>query len=433
MRYQPIDNQLFIHNRKNISAALLPNSIAIFNSNDIMPTNADGVMAFRQNNDLFYVSGIDQEETIVILFPDAPRAEWQEIIFITETSELIAIWEGNKLTKKQATKVSGIAKVYWTHQFETIFNQIVFECHNLYLNTNEHVRASSQVATRDSRMISNIREKYPLHHLQRLAPILNHLRAVKHPIEIELMQKAIAITAKAMQRVLAFVQPNVAEFEIEAEITHEFIRNRATRHAYTPIVASGPSSNILHYIENDKICKDGELILMDFGAEYANYAADLTRTIPVNGTFSERQKQVYKAVLRIMKYAQSQLVVGNILDKITNHIGETIVQSELLQLGLISEEDIKNQTIEKPAYKKYFMHGVSHFLGLDVHDVGSKYRKLAPNMVLTCEPGIYIKEENFGIRLENNILITDNGNINLMQNIPIEIEDIENLMKKIKG
>ncbi len=430
MKYLPIDNQLFIDNRKKISEALLPNSIAIFNSNDIMPTNADGCMPFRQNNDLFYVSGIDQEETIVILFPNSPKEEWQEILFITETSELIAIWEGYKLTKQQATEVSGIKKVYWTHQFENIFNQIVFEAQNLYLNTNEHIRSSSQVQTRDSRMISNIKEKYPLHQLQRLAPIMNHHRAVKHRVEIELMQTAIDITAKAMHRILAFVEPNVAEYEIEAEITHEFLRNRATRNAYSPIVASGDNSNILHYIDNNKICKNGDLILLDFGAEYANYAADLTRTIPVNGKFTARQKQVYQAVLRILKYAQSQLISGNILDKITEHIGETIVQQELINLGLLTQADILNQTKEKPAYKKYFMHGVSHFLGLDVHDVGSKYRKLEPNMILTCEPGIYIKEEGFGIRLENNILITENGNINLMEKIPIEIEDIERLMLK---
>lgn len=428
MKYLPINNQLFIDNRKKFKSHLKPKSLAIFNSNDCMPTNADGVLQFRQNNDLFYLSGIDQEETILIIFPDAPKEEWKEILFITETSELIAIWEGHKLTKEQATEISGISKIYWGSQFENILQQIIFECENLYLNTNEHIRSNSKVITRDARMIEKLKIDFPLHQYQRLAPIMNQLRAIKHSLELELMKKSIEITEKAFKRVLKFIKLEIYEFEIEAEITHEFIKNRATRHAYSPIVASGQNSNILHYIENNKICKDGDLILMDFGAEYANYAADLTRTIPVNGRFSDRQKQVYESVLRIMDFAQKLLIKDNYLYQINENLIVNVVQEELIHLGLISKEDIQNQTKEKPAYKKYFMHGVSHFLGLDVHDVGSKYVKLEPGMVLTCEPGIYIKEEGFGIRLENNILITENGNANLMENIPLSWQEIEKWM-----
>lgn len=428
MKYLPIANQLFIENRKRLVAQLRPRSVAIFNANDIMPTNADGTMLFRQNNDLFYFSGIDQEETVLVIFPDAPKEEWKEILFLRETSEHIAIWEGHKLTKEQATETSGIKKIYWLSELDNILPQLIFEAEHIYLNSNEHVRSSNEVETRDSRFIKSIKEKYPLHKLERLAPLMNDLRTIKHTIEIELIKKAIEITDNAFKRVLKFVKPGVAEYEIEAEITHEFIRNRATRHAYTPIIASGKDTCILHYNENNKVCNNGDLLLLDFGAEYANYAADLTRTIPVNGKFSERQTQVYNSVLRMQTEAKKMLKKGTFLEEYGKEMGK-VAEKELIGLGLLKKEEIEKQDPEKPLYKKYFMHGTSHFLGLDVHDVGSRFKPMQPGMVFTCEPGIYIKEEAIGIRLENNILITDNGNIDLMESIPILSQDIELLMK----
>lgn len=428
MKYLPITNQLFIENRKRLVSQLRPRSVAIFNANDIMPTNADGTMLFRQNNDLFYFSGIDQEETVLVIFPDAPKEEWKEILFLRETSEHIAIWEGHKLTKEQATETSGIKKIYWLSELDNILHQLIFEAEHIYLNSNEHVRSSNEVETRDSRFIKSIKEKYPLHKLERLAPLMNDLRTVKHTVEIELIKKAIEITDNAFKRVLKFVKPGVAEYEIEAEITHEFIRNRATRHAYTPIIASGKDTCILHYNENNKVCNNGDLLLLDFGAEYANYAADLTRTIPVNGKFTERQTQVYNAVLRMQTEAKKMLKKGTFLEEYGKEMGK-VAEKELIGLGLFKKEEIEKQDPEKPLYKKYFMHGTSHFLGLDVHDVGSRFKPMQPGMVFTCEPGIYIKEEAIGIRLENNILITDNGNIDLMESIPILAQDIELLMK----
>lgn len=429
MKYEPIDNKLFIENRSRFIAQMKPKSIAIFNSNDIMPTNADGTMGFRQNNDLFYLSGIDQEDTILVLFPDAPKSEWKEILFIKETNERILIWEGHKLSQEQAHNTSGVKTINWTKSFESTFTNLVFECEHIYLNTNEHIRSENKVQTRDNRFIEQIKNDYPLHKLERSALIMNKLRAIKSETEIELIKKAIEITSKGFERVLHFVKPEVAEYEIEAEITHEFLKRRATRHAYHPIIASGADSCVLHYNENNKTCKNGDLILLDFGAEYANYNADLTRTIPVNGIFSERQKAVYQAVLRMLKMAKTKLVVGNSLENLAKEMG-IIAEKELLDLGLLKAEDIANQNPEKPLYKKYFMHGISHYLGLDVHDIGSRYRTFEPGMVFTCEPGIYIKEESIGIRLENNILITKNGNIDLMAHIPIEIEEIELLMQK---
>lgn len=402
--------------------------MAVFNSNDVMPTNADGHMKFVQNTDLFYLTGVDQEESILVLFPQAVEPQNREILFVKETSELIAIWEGHKLTKKEATEVSGIKRVYWLSQFNTIFNTLMSECKAVYLNTNEHNRAVVEVETRDARFIKWCREKYPMHHYERSAPLMMHLRAVKSEIEVNIMQQACDITKKGFERVLKFIKPGVWEYEIEAELAHEFIRNRSKGFAYTPIIASGANSCVLHYIENNKQCKDGDILLMDVAAEYSNYASDLTRCVPVNGVFTRRQKDVYNAVLRVMKGATKMLVPGNDITSYHKAVGE-MMEKELVDLGLLKMDDVKKQDPESPLYKKYFMHGTSHFLGLDVHDVGSRHRKFESGMVFTCEPGIYIREEGLGIRLENDILITGTGNFDLMKDIPLEAEEIESLMK----
>ena len=427
MRYSPIDKSLFIQNRLHLSQLLKPKSLVILNSNDIMPTNGDGTMGFRQNTDLFYLTGVDQEETILLVFPEHPDEKFREVLFVRETNDMIAIWEGEKLTKDQAKEVSGIKTVYWTHQLESIFGQIVFEAENVYLNTNEHTRNDSVVQTREARYVREFREKYPVHNLVRLAPLMHKLRAIKQPAEVALIQTACNITKLGFERLLKFVKPGVQEYEIEAELIHEFIRNRSRGFAYNPIIASGANACVLHYIQNDKPCKDGDVLLLDIAAEYANYGSDLTRSIPVNGRFTKRQRAVYDAVLRVFKAAKGMLVTGNIWDDYHKEVGK-IMESELIALGLITQEDIAKQDPDWPAYKKYFPHGTSHFLGLDIHDVGNKYRRFEPGMVFTCEPGIYIREESLGIRLENDIVITADGNLDLMANIPIEAEEIEDLM-----
>ncbi|HEU4718415.1 MAG TPA: aminopeptidase P N-terminal domain-containing protein [Bacteroidia bacterium] len=429
MRYPQINNKLFIENRKRFTAKMKPRSLAVFNANDIQPTNADGTMKFRQNSDLFYLSGVDQEETILVLFPDSPDPDHREVLFVRETNEHIAIWEGEKLTKSQATEVSGIKKVYWTHQFNSIFPGLAVEAENIYVNTNEHVRAVVEVETRDARFISWCRQKFPAHQLMRSAPILHELRAIKSQIEIDLIGKACKLTEKGFRRLLGFVKPGVWEYEIEAELAHEFIRAGAGFAGYEPIIAAGKNSCVLHYNINNKQCKDGDILLMDFAAGYANYQSDLTRTIPVNGKFTKRQKNVYNAVLRVMRYAMSRLVVGNTIQEYHKEVGAAM-EEELLKLRLITKTDIKKQDPAWPAYKKYFMHGTSHYLGLDVHDVGSRYRKFTEGMVYTCEPGIYIPEESIGVRIENDILLTKKGPVDLMASIPIEADEIEALMKK---
>jgi Xaa-Pro aminopeptidase len=427
MKYEKIDSALFVENRKRLEKKLKPGSLVVFNSNDIMPTNADGSMLFRQNNDLFYLSGVDQEESILCVFPDSKNPEHREILFLKETNQEIAIWEGAKLTKSQAYEVSGIKTVYWLHEFNTIFNTLMNECSVVYLNSNEHNRAVVEVETRDARFIKWCRNKYPLHQFERIAPIMHDLRAIKSQIEVELMQKACNITEKGFRRILGFIKPGVMEYEIEAELAHEFIRNRSKGFAYTPIIASGFNACVLHYIDNNMPCKDGDLILLDVGAEYANYNSDLTRCVPASGKFTERQKQVYNAVLRVMRAAIKMLVVGNTLDAYHKEVGY-IMEKELIGLGLLNADEVANQNPDKPLYKKYFMHGTSHFLGLDVHDVGDRYRAFEAGMVFTCEPGIYIREESLGIRLENDILITERGPIDLMATIPIEADEIEALM-----
>lgn len=427
MRYLPIPADLFTENRKKFIQKLLPASLAVFNSNDIMPTNADGTMPFRQNNDLFWLSGIDQEETILLLFPNCKNEQHREVLFVRETNETIAIWEGEKLTKQKATEVSGIKTVYWLSQFHQVFSALMFECKNVYLNTNEHTRAVVEVETRDARFIKWCKEKFPTHIYQRSAPIMHELRAIKSLTEIELIKTACQITEKGFRRLLKFIKPEVTEYEIEAELIHEFIRNRSRGFAYTPIIASGFNACVLHYIENNKTCKDGEVILLDVAAEYANYASDLTRCLPVNGTFTKRQKDVYNAVLRVMKQATQMLVPGTFIDEYHKEVGK-IMESELIGLGLLDKHEVAKQNPDAPLYKKYFMHGTSHFMGLDVHDVGFRNEPIKAGMVFTCEPGIYIREENLGIRLENDILVTDSKPIDLMCNIPIEADEIETLM-----
>ena len=427
MKYEKIDSQLFVRNRQRFSAELKAKSIAIFNSNDIMPTNADGTMDFRQNNDIFHLSGVDQEESILIVFPDSFHAKHKEILFLKETNEHIAVWEGAKLNKKQAFETSGIKTVYWLDQFESVLKTLMSECECVYLNSNEHLRANIEVETRDARFGKWIRKTYPIHQYERAAPIMHKIRAIKDAVEIELIQKACNLTEAAFRRILKTIKPGVMEYEIEADVIHEFIRNRSRGFAYTPIIASGESACILHYIDNNQPCKDGDVILMDFGAEYANYASDMTRCVPVNGKFTPRQKEVYNAVLRVMKAATKMLIPGNYLHEYHVEVG-LLMEKELLGLGLISQEDISNQKPEWPAYKKYFMHGTSHYLGLDVHDVGSWTTPIEAGMVFTCEPGIYIPEENLGIRLENDVLVTENGPNDLMKNIPLETDEIEALM-----
>lgn len=429
MKYTSIDAQLFVENRQRFVSKLKPKSIAFLNANDEMPRNGDTNFLFRQNSDLFYLTGIDQEQTILVLFPDAPLPRYKEILFVRKTNEHIAIWEGHKYTKDEARAASGIQSVYWLEDYNSIIPMLMNHCENVYVNINENDRFSSEVPYRDLRFAQSMKSMYAGHHFERLGPLLASLRAIKHDIEIKLMQKAMDITEKAFRKVMRFVKPGVMEYEIEAEIIHEFIRKRANGHAYNPIIASGASACILHYNENNKECKAGDVILMDFGAEYANYAADLTRCIPVSGEFTQRQRDVYNAVLRVMKGATKMLVPGNTIEKYHIEVG-LLMEAELLDLGLISKSDIKNQNPELPAYKKYFMHGTSHFLGLDVHDIGNRYEPMQPGMVFTCEPGIYIPEEGLGIRLENDILVTSKDPVDLMASIPVEIEDIEELMRE---
>lgn len=428
-RYSLIPSQLFIQNRKNFSECLKPGSIALFFSNDIMPTNADGAMGFKQNSDLFYLSGIDQEDTILLIFPDAKENKHKEILFIKETNETIAIWEGEKLSKEKASQISGISTIYWTHQFEQILKTLIYQAEYVYLNSNEHLRKYIETETAQDRWNKKIMQMYPLHKYERSAPILFKLRAIKHSIEIELIQQACKITEKGFRRVLKFIRPNVWEYEIEAEMIHEFLINKSKGFAYSPIIASGKNACVLHYTENNQQCKDGDVVLIDAAAEYANYASDMTRCVPVNGKFTKRQKEVYNSVLFVLKEATKLLKPGMTFEKYNEEVGKLMTE-ELLKLKLLTREEVNNQTPEKPAYKKYFMHGTSHFLGLDVHDVGFFYEPMQAGMVFTCEPGIYIPEENLGIRLENNILITQNGQINLMQDIPIEADEIETLMNE---
>ncbi|MBX2968429.1 MAG: aminopeptidase P family protein [Cyclobacteriaceae bacterium] len=429
MRYKKINSELFKLNRKRLIKELKPGSVAVFNANDIMPTNADGTMRFRQNSDLFYLTGVDQEETILVLCPDYPDKKLREVLFVRETNEQIATWEGHKLTREEAREVTGIETILWTSDFQRIFNtmMVMGGVEQVYLNTNEHYRADVLVESRDSRFIKWCKEKYPLHHYTRVAPLMSKLRAVKSRYELEQMQEACNITEKAFRRILKFVKPGVKEYEIEAEFVHEFVRNGSRGFAYEPIIASGANSCVLHYIENNKVCKSGDVLLLDVGAEYANYNADMTRTIPVSGKFTKRQKDVYNAVLRVKRAAYKLLRPGTVYFDYHKEV-QKVMESELLKLKLIDKTDIKNQKSERPVVMKYFMHGTGHHLGLDVHDTGNMFDKMKEGMVWTVEPGIYIKEEGLGIRLENNVVITKSGVNDLMKHIPIEAEEIEDLM-----
>lgn len=427
MRYAPIDRELFIRNRAEFSGSLKPRSVAVFNASDVAPKSADGVRRFIQQTDMIYLCGIDQEESILVLCPDAAEKKHREVLFIRETNEKIATWEGPKYTQEEARDISGIRTVYWTSQFEGVFRGLALESDRIYLNTNEHSRADVSVETRDGRFLKWCKAAYPLHRYERSAPILHRLRAVKSPIETALIQRACDITEKAFRRVLGVIRPGVWEFEIEAEICHEFLKNRSRWPAYEPIIASGPNACILHYVRNDRQMADGDLVLMDFGAEYAHYAADLTRTVPVNGRFSPRQRAVYDAVLRVQRAAIQMLRPGNALKTYHQAVG-ALMEKELIDLGLLDADEVKRQDEHAPLYRGYFMHGTSHHLGLDVHDYGSASRAFEPGMVFTCEPGIYIREEGIGIRIENDVLITDTGPVDLMGNIPIDAEEIESLM-----
>lgn len=429
MKYKGINSALFVKNRENFNKLLKNNSLAIFNANDEFPRSGDQNFLFKQNPDLFYLSGIDQEQTILLLYPDCPNPLYREVLFLRQTNDYIKVWEGYKYTKEQAKEASGISAIYWLEDFQNILHSIIHYADNIYLNTNENDRYAHSVAYRDIRFINEMQAKYPLHKYERAAPLMRQLRAIKSHTEIELTQKACDITRDAFLRVLKFVKPGVIEYEIEAEIIHEFIKQGGTGHAYLPIIASGNNANILHYNDNNQVCKDGDLILFDFGAEYANYNADLSRTIPVNGRFTPRQKEVYNAVLHVMNESKKLMVAGAIWNTYHEQVGE-IMTEQLLKLNLITADEVKHQNPAWPAYKKYFMHGNSHHLGIDVHDFAGRYTPFAEGNILTCEPGIYIPEEGFGIRLENDILLTKDGNIDLMADIPIEAEEIEDLMKK---
>jgi len=427
MKYFPIDRSLFIENRRRFVQRLKPGSVAVFNANDVLPTSADGTHPFVQQTDLFYLSGIDQEQSTLVICPDSKDDKHREILFLKETNEQIALWEGRKYTKEEASTVSGIKTVYWNQEFNNIFRPLVFQSDHIYLNPNEHLRADASVETRDDRFVQWCRKSFPLHRYERLAPIMQDLRVIKSEPEVALIKQAGNITESAFRRLLGFIKPGVWEFEIEAEIYHEFLRNRSKGPAFETIVASGPDSCTLHYVKNDKQCRDGDLVLIDFGAEYGHYAADVTRTVPVGGKFSKRQKQVYNAVLSVQKAAIKLLTPGKTLDAYNREVGQ-IMEAELMGLGLLDAGAVGKQSKDEPLYKKYYPHGTSHHLGLDVHDYGDKYRKLEPGMVLTCEPGIYIREEAMGVRIENDILITPNGPLDLTESIPREAAEIEALM-----
>ena len=428
MKYHQINKDLFIKNRAKFTSQMKPNSVAVFNSNDIYPVSADSHLPFAQHRDILYLSGVDQEESILLLFPDAPYDNLKEILFLKETNEHIAVWEGEKLTKDRAFEVSGIKTVIWLQDFHKTLKEVMAYSETIYINTNEHYRAVIETETREARFVKWWKENYPAHQVAKSNPILQRIRSIKESEEIDLIQNACNITEKGFRRVLNFVKPNVMEYEIEAEFAHEFLRNRSKGFAYTPIIASGNSANVLHYIENNLQCKDGDLLLLDVGAEYANYSSDMTRMIPVSGRFTDRQKAVYNAVLNVKNEATKMLVPGTLWKQYHIEVVK-IMTSELLNLGLIDKADVQNETEEKPAYKKYFMHGTSHHLGMDTHDYGLLHEPMKPNMIFTVEPGIYIPAEGFGIRLEDDVVIQEKGEpFNLMRNIPIEVDEIESIM-----
>jgi Xaa-Pro aminopeptidase len=428
MRHKPIKNKLFVQNRKRLAELMAPKSLAVLNANDVLPTNADGSLPMQPNADLFYLSGIEQEESVLLLYPVAAEEKHREILFLRQPSEHLQIWEGYKHSKADAQKISGIKNVQWLSEFPGIFRSLMLEAESAYLNSNEHKRATVKVETRDDRFIRDCRHDFPLHNFHRLALLLHELRVVKAEPELELLKEAVDITAKGFRRTLRFVKPGVTEYEVEAEWAREFIRRRG-KFAYTPIVAAGKNNCVLHYLQNDQVCKKGQLLLMDVGACYANYNADLTRTIPVSGKFSRRQKQVYNAVLRVLRASIDGATVGKLHRDWTKE-SQAHMNEELLKLGLLKPSQVKKQDPDNPACRKYFMHGLGHPLGLDVHDVGDANAPFAPGTVLTVEPGIYLPDEGFGIRLEDDIVVTKDGPINLMAKIPIEADEIESIMSR---
>jgi Xaa-Pro aminopeptidase len=428
-RYKTISQQLFIDNRKRFTAQLKGKSLAIFHSNDIMPRNGDASYEFKQNSDMFWLTGIDQEECAVVIFPDCPVATYKEALFIKRTNEQIAVWDGHKYTKEEATAASGIKNVFWMDEFDGLMRAVIQMADIVYLNTNENDRASNTAPYKDLTFARQMRERFPLHQLERAAPIMQRLRSVKHPLEVEYMKYAIEISHKMFHRVLQVVKPGMMEYEIEAEVIGEFVRNGATGHSFTPIVASGKNACVLHYIDNADTCRNGDLVLLDTGADYGNYISDMTRVFPVNGKFTARQKEVYNAVLYVMREAKKMLKPGVMLMEYHAAVCD-VMEKVLVDLKLLTLDDIKNQDPAWPAFKKYYMHGTSHFLGLDVHDVGMRYEPMQAGMMFSCEPGIYIPEEGIGIRLENEILITESGCIDLMEHIPIETDEIESIMNR---
>jgi Xaa-Pro aminopeptidase len=429
MKYLPLNPQIFIENRKRFTGKMDKNSITIFNSNDELPMNGDALLPFVQNSDLFWLSGVEQEDTMVILYPDNPDPKYKEVLVLVRPNELKEKWNGHQLRKNEAEVISGIKKIVWLDELEGLLQQWIHLTDTIYLNTNENDRKANEVPVRDYRYAAYMRERYPLHNYKRSARIMKELRAIKTPLEIEVMQKAIDITDNTFRRLLKFIKPGVMEYEIDAEIWHSFLSQRSSGPAYGSIIASGDRSRTLHYIENNRECKDGELILMDFGARYGNYSADLTRTIPVNGKFSKRQKTVYNACLDLHYYCASILKPGISINDYTEKVGDKA--TELFQkIGLLKKSDIKNEDPDNRAYRKYLYHGISHHLGIDVHDLGTRNELIKPGMVFTIEPGIYIEVEQMGVRIENNYWITKNGNKDLMKNIPITVEEIELLMKQ---
>jgi len=427
MRYEAIDPKFFVENRKRFKERMEEDSMAVFHSNDEFPRNGDQNFPFRQQSDLFYLTGIDQEDTILMIAPQHPNASFREVLFVKKTSEQIAIWEGQKFSKEQASKVSGVKTVCWVRDFEVVLKDLISWASKVYLNSNEYPKYYNPVPYKDLRFANELVERYPTQVFDRAAPIMTELRKIKSQQEVDLIKKAGEITGKAFKRVCEYVRAGVKEYEVQAQIEYVFTMSGANGFAYLPIIASGANSCVLHYIDNDLICNDGDLLLMDFGAEYANYAADVTRTIPVNGKFTSRQRACYEAVLRVHDKAVQLLVPGTSIDAFNKEVNR-LMEAEMIQLGLFSKEDVAKQDPQKPLYAKYFMHGTSHPIGLDVHDVGSKYDPIEVGMVLTCEPGLYIREESIGIRIENNILVTKDGPVNLTQQIPVEVDEIEALM-----
>ena len=428
MRHKPIKSKLFVQNRKRIADRMGSKALAVVNANDILPTNADGTLPMQPNADMFFLTGIEQEESVLVLFPDAADEKQREILFVRQPSEHLQIWEGYKHTKDDARKISGIKNVKWLSEFPVLFRSLMCEAESAYLNSNEYKRANVEVETRDMRFIRQCQTDFPLHQYRRLAPLLHELRVVKTDLEIELLKEAVDITAKGFRRTLKFVKPGVMEYEVEAELAREFIKRRG-KFAYTPIVAAGKNNCVLHYLQNDQVCKKGQLLLMDVASSYANYNADLTRTIPVSGKFSRRQKKVYNAVLRVLRQSIAGAVVGK-LHKDWTRESQVHMNEELLKLGLLKKSQIKKQDPDNPACRKYFMHGLGHPLGLDVHDVGDNNQPFASGTVLTVEPGIYLPDEGFGVRLEDDIVVTEKGPINLMEKTPIETDEIESIMNR---